>query len=116
MLYEVITIAPRYTSSQARQADEIDQEASIIIAGVGRFGQVINRILLSAGHRTVVLDHHAEHLEMVRIFGVKAFYGDATRPDLLQAAGIAKAKMLVVAIDDPEQSLELVRYVRNNFV
>jgi len=108
-------IAPRFASSQAREADEIDEEASIIIAGVGRFGQVINRILLSAGHRTVVLDHHAEHLEMVRIFGVKAFYGDATRPDLLQAAGIAKAKMLVVAIDDPEQSLELVRYVTQNY-
>lgn len=108
-------IAPRYSSAQSREADEIDENAEIIIAGVGRFGGVINRILLGAGHRTVVLDHHAEHLDMLRAFGLKVFYGDATRPDLLQAAGIEKAQMLVIAIDDREQSLELVRYMRQNY-
>jgi CPA2 family monovalent cation:H+ antiporter-2 len=108
-------IAPRYINAQSREADEIDHEAPIIIAGVGRFGGVINRILLGAGHRTVVLDHHAEHLDVMRVFGLKVFYGDATRPDLLQAAGIDKAKMLVVTIDDRQQSLDLTRYVRQNY-
>ena len=110
ILYDKV-IAPRFVSSQSREPDEIDQDADIIIAGVGRFGGVINNILLGAGHRTIVLDYNAEHLDMVRKYGTKVFYGDATRPDLLQAAGIEKAKMLVVAIDDREQSLELVRYV-----
>ena len=104
-------IAPRFANAQALDADEIDEEGTVIIAGVGRFGGVINRILLGAGHRTVVLDHHAEHLARLRVFGLKVFYGDATRPDLLHAAGIDEAKMLVIAIDDREQSLELVRYV-----
>ncbi|HMB59744.1 MAG TPA: monovalent cation:proton antiporter-2 (CPA2) family protein [Xanthomonadales bacterium] len=108
-------IVPRFVNAQSREADKIDEEAPIIIAGVGRFGGVINRILLGAGHRTVVLDYHAEQLEMVRTFGLKAFYGDATRPDLLEAAGIERAKMLVVAIDNREQSLELVRYVRKHY-
>jgi CPA2 family monovalent cation:H+ antiporter-2 len=108
-------IAPRFSHAEAREADDIDQEADIIIAGVGRFGGVINNILLGAGHRTIVLDYNAEHLDMVRKFGIKVFYGDATRPDLLEAAGIAKAKMLIVAIDDREQSLELVRYVTEHY-
>ena len=114
ILYDKV-IAPRYVDAQARSSDEIDKTGQIIIAGVGRFGGVINRILLGAGHRTVVLDHHAEHLERLRVFGLKGFYGDATRPDLLNAAGIDKAKMLVIAIDDREQSLELVRYVTKNY-
>jgi CPA2 family monovalent cation:H+ antiporter-2 len=78
---------------------------------VGRFGGVVNQVLRAAGFRTVVLDHHSEHLERLRVFGVKVFYGDATRPDLLHAAGIATAKMLVIAIDDRAQATELVRHV-----
>jgi CPA2 family monovalent cation:H+ antiporter-2 len=113
ILYDKV-IAPRFVDVQAMSPDEIDKKGTVIIAGVGRFGGVINRILLGAGHRTVVLDHHAEHLERLRVFGLKVFYGDATRPDLLHAAGIDEARMLVVAIDDREQSLELVRYVTEN--
>lgn len=113
ILYDKV-IAPRFADAQTFSPDEIDKKGTVIIAGVGRFGGVINRILLGAGHQTVVLDHHAEHLERLRVFGVKVFYGDATRPDLLHAAGIDKARMLVVAIDDKEQSLELVRYVTKN--
>jgi len=114
ILYDKL-IAPRYAKAQSREADEIDEDADIIIAGHGRFGGVINRILIGAGHHTVVLDHHAEHLERLRVFGLKVFYGDATRPDLLQAAGIEKARMLVIAIDDKEQALQLVRYVSENY-
>lgn len=110
ILYDKL-IAPRFLNAQGMSPDEIDKQGTVIIAGVGRFGGVINRILLGAGHRTVVLDHHAEHLERLRVFGLKVFYGDATRPDLLHAAGIDEASMLVVAIDDREQSLQLVRYV-----
>ena len=110
ILYDKV-IAPRYAGAQAADPDEIDEEGSIIIAGVGRFGGVVNRVLLSAGYKTVVLDYNSEHLERLRAFDIKVFFGDATRPDLLHAAGIDNARMLIIAIDDGEQATELVRYV-----
>jgi CPA2 family monovalent cation:H+ antiporter-2 len=114
ILYEKV-IAPRFVESQERKADDIDEQGSVVIAGHGRFGCIINRILLSAGFKTVVLDYQSEQLEMLRAFGVKVFFGDAMRPDLLHAAGIEKAKMLVIAIDDRASATELVRYVRENY-
>jgi len=114
ILYDKV-IAPRYAGAQAAEPDEIDEEGSIIIAGVGRFGGVINRVLLSAGYKTVVLDYNSEHLERLRAFDIKVFFGDATRPDLLHAAGIDNARMLIIAIDDREQAAELVRYVVEHY-
>ncbi len=108
-------IAPRFAESQSAEADEIDEKGTVIIAGHGRFGGIINRILKSSGYETVVLDYQSEQLEMLRAFGVKVFFGDATRPDLLHAAGIEEAKMLVIAIDEKEHITELVRYVRQHY-
>jgi len=110
IIYDKI-IAPRYADAQAAEPDEIDEDGSIIIAGVGRFGGVINRVLLSAGYKTVVLDYNSEHLDRLRVFGIKVFFGDASRPDLLHAAGIDKARMLIIAIDDADQAIEIVRHV-----
>ena len=111
ILYDKV-IAPRYVVAQSDKADEIDDQGSIIIAGVGRFGGIVNRMLLAAGYKTVVLDHHSEHLDRLRAFGIKVFFGDASRPDLLRAAGIENARMLVIAIDNREQAIEMVRHVR----
>ena len=108
-------IAPRFAATQAREADAIEEQGSVIIAGHGRFGGIINRILLSAGFKTVVLDYRSEQLEMLRAFGVKVYFGDAMRPDLLHAAGIEGAKMLVIAIDERESATELVRHVTKNY-
>ena len=108
-------IAPRFSQTQAREADEIDESGSVIIAGHGRVGGVVNRILLSAGFKTVVVDYQSEQLDRLRAFGIKAYFGDAMRPDLLHAAGIAEAKLLVVAIDDRESITGLVRYVTDNY-
>jgi len=108
-------IAPRFASSQSGEADEIDEQGSVIIAGHGRFGGIVNRILSSAGYKTVVLDYQSEQLEMLRKFGVKVYFGDAMRPDLLHAAGIEEAKMLVIAIDERENATELVRYVTEKY-
>lgn len=113
ILYDKV-IAPRYAQAQAAPADEIDEEAPVIVAGMGRFGGVINRVLLAAGFKTVVLDHNSEHLSNLSVFGVKVFFGDASRPDLLHAAGIEQARMLVVAIDDREQATQLVHHVREH--
>ncbi|NNE17286.1 MAG: potassium transporter [Myxococcales bacterium] len=110
ILYDKV-IAPRFAGAQAADPDEIDEQGTVIIAGVGRFGGVINRILLAAGYKTVVLDHNSEHLERLRAFDIKVFFGDATRPDLLHAAGIDIARMLIIAIDDRERATEMVRYV-----
>ena len=114
LLYDKV-IAPRFISRQRRDPDTIDEVGPVIIAGVGRFGGIVNRILQAAGYETVVLDHHAEQLEMLRAFGIKVFFGDATRPDMLHAAGIENAHMLVIAIDDRQRSLEMVRYVVENY-
>ncbi|MHA3979252.1 cation:proton antiporter domain-containing protein [Halovulum sp. GXIMD14794] len=114
ILYDRLVL-PRYQSAEPLVADEITAPSKIIIAGHGRFGGVINRMLLSAGYETTVLDHSSKHLDVLRAFGVRAFYGDATRPDLLHAAGIEHASLLVVAIDDRQQALELVRHVATHY-
>jgi glutathione-regulated potassium-efflux system ancillary protein KefC len=95
--------------------DAIDEEAPVIIAGFGRFGQIVGRMLFANGIRAVVLDHDPDQIEMLRKFGYKVFYGDATRLDLLEAAGAGRARLLVNAIDDPDASLALVDRVRSSF-
>lgn len=105
-------VLPRLTRDQEREADEITEKGAAIIAGMGRFGQVINRVLKSNGYDTVVLDVSAEMVEGFRRFGIGAFYGDASRPDLLHSAGLAEARLLVVAIDDVERTTEIVKHAR----
>ncbi len=114
ILYDKL-IAPAFSDAQSRAPDDIDDQGKVIIAGVGRFGGIVNRILLASGYKTIVLDYHAEHLENLRVFGIKVFYGDAMRPDLLRAAGIEDARMLVIAIDGKEQATEMVQHVTQNY-
>jgi glutathione-regulated potassium-efflux system ancillary protein KefC len=91
------------------------QHAPIIIAGFGRYGQIIGRLLFANGLKATVLEHDAEQVEAVRRFGWPVFYGDATRLDLLRTAGAEQARVMVVAIDDVEQSIECVRLAREHF-
>ncbi len=98
-----------------READKIDAQAPVIIAGFGRFGQIVGRLLLANDIRPVVLDHDADQIETLRKFGYKVFYGDATRLDLLEAAGAGRARLLVNAIDGVEDSLALIDRVREHF-
>jgi CPA2 family monovalent cation:H+ antiporter-2 len=93
--------------------DEIDEKGPVIIAGIGRFGQVVNRMIQMAGVRTVVLDHDLSTIELMRRFGFKGFFGDPTRPELLHAAGLEEARVLVVALDDKKAALRLVKYARD---
>ena len=93
-------------------ADEIDEQQPIIIAGVGRFGQVVNRMVTSAGFETTVLDHDLKVIQLLRRFGMKGYVGDPTRPELLAAAGLDKARVLVVCLDDRKASARLVAYAR----
>jgi glutathione-regulated potassium-efflux system ancillary protein KefC len=91
------------------------QDAPVIIAGFGRYGQIVGRLLNACGLQATVLDHDAEQVETVRRFGWPVFYGDATRLDLLRTAGAARARVIVVAIDDIAQSLRVVDLVREHF-
>ncbi len=110
-------VTPRLASRGAPKLDEIDQpqRETVIIAGFGRYGQIVGRLLLANGMQPTVLDHDSEQIEAVRRFGWRAFYGDATRLDLLRVAGAAEARVLVVAIDDVAQSLALVDLAREHF-
>ena len=107
----------RYAKVQAPAAPEISepQHTPVVIAGFGRYGQIVSRVLLAQGIPTTVLDHSVEMLEVARIFGYRVFYGDATRLDLLRIAGADKARVLVVAVDDVEQSLTIARLAREHF-
>ena len=110
-------LLPRYADCGAPKLDEISQqqEASVIIAGFGRYGQIVARMLLAQGIPCTLLDHDAEMVEAARNFGNQVFYGDASRLDLLRTAGAAQAKILVLAVDDVEQSLEIVDLVQAHF-
>src|SRR5574341_573404 len=91
------------------------QDAPIIIAGFGRYGQIVGRMLYANGLKATVLDHDAEQVEAVRRFGFTVYYGDATRLDLLRTAGAANARVLVLAVDDMEQSLKVADLAREHF-
>jgi len=91
------------------------QHAPVIIAGFGRYGQIVGRLLSANGLSATVLEHDAEQVEGIRRFGWKVFYGDATRLDLLRTAGAAEARVFVLAIDDIEQSVEIAELVRHHF-
>ena len=111
-------LLPRYAPSKKGTAlAEISepQTAPVIIAGFGRYGQIVGRMLLAQGIAPTVLDHDAEMVESVRAFGFRVFYGDATRLDLLRTAGAATAAIVVVAVDDVGQSLKIVDLVKEHF-
>jgi monovalent cation:proton antiporter-2 (CPA2) family protein len=108
-------ILPRFEETEnEREPDKIDDRGQVIIAGIGRFGQIVNRFLVANGVKTIVLDHQAGQIEMMRMINIKSYFGDAARPDLLHTAGIDDARLLVVAIDDKLRSLELVTHVKKH--
>jgi len=110
-------LLPRYAQRGKVKMDEISepQEAPVLIAGFGRYGQIVARVMLAQGIPCTVLEHDAEMIEAVRSFGYRVFYGDATRLDLLRTAGAANARILVVAVDDMTQSLAIVDLVQAHF-
>lgn len=116
LLFHDKVLEPRYRGQNKREPDAIDDnEGHVIIAGFGRFGQIIGRLLNANRIKLTILDHDPDQIELLRRFGFKVFYGDATRIDLLTAAGAAKARALVLAIDDIDDSLALADAVRENF-
>ena len=117
MIVNELLVQPRFlTAAPVRETDAIDEhENPVIIAGFGRFGQVVGRLLIANGVTATVLDHNPGHIDMLRRFGFKVFYGDASRIDLLRASGAQQAKLFVVALDDREKSLDIVNLIRKHF-
>jgi glutathione-regulated potassium-efflux system ancillary protein KefC len=108
-------LVPRLHRAEARPDDEIHESNPVIIAGFGRFGQVLVRVLRGLGVGATVIDHDPNQIELVRRFGFKAYYGDATRMNLLESAGIARARLFVLAIDDPKAAREAAERVRARY-
>jgi len=106
----------RLSKSSAPAYDEIDGEHNpVIIAGFGRFGQIVGRLLAVVGIRFTALEIDSSQVDVVRRYGNKVYYGDASKPDLLRAAGAAHARLFVLAIDDVEASMRTAEAVRRHF-
>jgi monovalent cation:proton antiporter-2 (CPA2) family protein len=99
----------------AREADRIEEKHPVIIAGFGRYGSMVGRFLRANGVGTIVLDNNADRVETLRKLGLKVYYGDATRYDLLKASGAEEARLMIIALDAPEQSVSLVETVKKHF-
>jgi monovalent cation:proton antiporter-2 (CPA2) family protein len=114
ILYDKL-VASRLTEGEVQEPDQIDETGKVIIAGNGRFGQIANRMLVASGVKTVALDLEPDIIDILNKVGVKSYYGDATRPELLQAAGIESASAIIIAIDDRQRAVEMVEYVRRHY-
>ncbi len=109
-------ITPRFMSLLPDHAyDVIEEKNPIILAGFGRFGQIIGRFIGGQGIKLTVLENNPDQIEMLRKFGFKGYFGDASRLDLLHSAGAAQARILVVAVDDADVCLKIVTLARENF-
>ncbi|MGV6808075.1 MAG: monovalent cation:proton antiporter-2 (CPA2) family protein [bacterium] len=97
------------------EAEPIEPSKQVIIAGYGRFGQVVGRLLSSQGFQLTILDHSPSQIDLVRRFGNKVFYGDASRRDLLEAAGADEAQLLVIAVDEPDKTTEIIEVAQKHF-
>ena len=110
-------ILPRYREArnEQREADVIEEQAPVIVAGVGRFGQIVCRLLRANKIPIVALDLALDQIENLRRINIKSYFGDASHTGLLETAGIAHARLLVVAIDDRDRAVALVRHVKQHY-
>lgn len=108
-------VAPRLDARSARDSDEITEHRKIVVLGYGRFGQIVTRMLRAQGFETTLIDDDPAQIELVRKFGVKVFYGDGSRLDLLHAAGVSQADLVVIAVGGADRILDIARKVRRHF-
>jgi len=116
LLNDKIIMPLVFKSENTRAEDTIEEEETpLIIAGFGRFGVVLGRFLIANGMSATILDDNPENIDVLRKFGFKVYYGDATRADLLASAGADKAKVLIVAVDDRQKSLKIIDLAQRNY-
>jgi len=112
IFFDKVLVPHFETGGEQRQHDVIDSSGRVLIAGIGRFGQIVNRLLVANGIETIVLDHDAGQVDNMRKLEIKSYFGDATRPELLETAGMEDVDLFVIAIDDRERAVELVHHIR----
>jgi len=115
IFYDKVIDRKSVAGNSYESSDEIEPTTQVIIAGYGRFGQIIGRLLSAQGYHLSILDHSPSQIEMLKRFGNKVYYGDASRQDLLEAAGADDAKLLVIAIDDTDKVIELSKLAQKHF-
>jgi len=108
-------LAPRFAAEAPKREHEAPQAAKVIVAGLGRVGQVVARLLHGSGYEPTILDDDPDHVEQSRRFGFRVFYGDATRVDLLEAAGAGNADFLIIALNDPAATTQLAGIAAKHF-
>ncbi len=116
LLHEKV-LAPRLArvDGPVREPDAIHEENPVILAGFGAFGSIIGRMLVANGVHTTFLDLDSDHVDLMRRLGLEVFYGDASREDLLRAAGAEKARLIVVTTGSLEKTLEIIATVKKHF-
>jgi glutathione-regulated potassium-efflux system ancillary protein KefC len=115
ILYEKVLARKTSATPEFDAIKDLEPTKNVIIAGYGRFGQIIGRLLTAQGYHLSILDHSASQIDLLRRFGNKVFYGDAARQDLLAAAGAQNAKMLVIAVDEPDKTLDIIKLARKHY-
>lgn len=117
LLYEktLFSLLQSKTPKKETNGNIQKEENPVIICGFGRFGNMVGRFLRSNGVGITILDYDADRVEMLGRFGFKVFFGDATRLELLENAGLEHAKILVAALDHPEKQQELIRNVKQHY-
>ena len=113
-LYDA-AVARYFTAATTREPDRAMDHSQVIIAGFGRYGQIVGRLLVSQGIATTVMDHDSDTIDSMRRFGFKVYYGDASRADLLEVAGAHHARVLVVAVDEADMVTEICRVAQRHF-
>ena len=117
MLVNEKLIQPRFGTRESteRRPDDIHSESAVIIAGFGRFGSIVGRFLRANGIQPTVLEYNSDRVELLRKLGLEVYYGDASRKDLLEAAGAERARLLVIALEEHERALSIVDTVQKHF-
>lgn len=115
ILYEKLFSEGTRNKKAFDQLDQIEPTKNVIIAGYGRFGQIIGRLLTAQGYHLSILDHSPSQIDLLRRFGSKVFYGDAANRDLLAASGANDAQLLVIAIDDADKILEIATLAKKYY-
>lgn len=117
LIFNEYYIEPRFAHlTPAREQDKVeDQQHPVIIAGFGRFGRVVGRLLHANRIPTTILDHEPDKIDDARTYGYQVYYGDATKPALLHSAGADSAEMMIVCVDDPEMALDVIDMAQKHF-
>jgi monovalent cation:proton antiporter-2 (CPA2) family protein len=116
LIFNEKVVRPIYIRRRNKQVpDVVTSTGKIIIAGFGRFGLVVGRLLLANGFKVTILDSNPANVEILRKYGFKLFYGDVTRPEMLEAAGVKEAKLLILTMAEYDEALKIAAYLKKNY-